>query len=88
VKKLLIVPAVLCFATACSQEPGSEGWCEAKKAQSKSEWSTDDAVTFTKRCVVESQTIGSEAWCEALKKKPKSDWTAGEAADYARHCVM
>ena len=80
--------AALVLAAGCADEPGSEGWCEAMKAKSKSDWSADDAVTFTKHCVLESQTIGSETWCENLKEKPKADWSANEATDYARHCVM
>jgi hypothetical protein len=84
---LLLVGACLLLA-ACSEEPGSQDWCESKKEQPKSEWSADDAMTFARHCVIDSSTIGSEAWCDKLEQKPKSDWSASEAADYARHCVM
>ncbi len=86
-RRLILVVAISLLA-GCADEPGSEGWCASLKEQPKSEWSADDAVTFAKHCVLESQTIGSESWCENVKEKPKSEWTASEAADYARHCVM
>ena len=73
---------------ACTAKPGSEGWCNAKKEQSKSEWSSDDAMTFTKHCVFDSQTIGSEKWCENMDEKDKGDWTATETGDYAKSCVL
>jgi hypothetical protein len=86
-KILLAIPAVVLLA-ACAAEPGSERWCEEKKAQSKSEWSMEDAGTFAQHCLIDDLTIGSEAWCENLKEKPKGEWTANEAADFAKHCVM
>lgn len=82
----LITAAVLC--SACSPEPGSQNWCEDKKAQPKSEWSSEDAMTFTKHCLLEGSTIGSEKWCEDLAEKPKGEWSANEATDYAKHCVI
>ncbi len=83
-----IIVTTALLLTACSADPGSEAWCTAKKEQPKSEWSADDAKTYARHCVLESQTIGSEAWCEDLEETPKGDWTASEAADYAKHCVM
>ncbi|TXS93956.1 DUF3012 domain-containing protein [Parahaliea maris] len=85
--RVLLLAGGLSLA-GCSNEPGSEGWCEDKKAQSKSEWTADDAVTFASHCVFEGTTVGSEAWCEALAEKPKGDWSSNEAADYAKHCVF
>ncbi len=73
---------------ACSVEPGSEKWCEQKKEQSKSEWTSSDAITFASNCLLESNTIGSEAWCEDLSEKPKGEWTADEAASYTKHCII
>ncbi|WP_241505923.1 DUF3012 domain-containing protein [Parahaliea mediterranea] len=73
---------------ACSDKPGSKGWCDSKKDQPKSEWTADDAVTFASHCVFEATTVGSEAWCESLAEKPKGDWSSNEAADYAKHCVF
>lgn len=84
----LLLAAVALTVAACSAEPGSERWCEAKKEQPKSEWSLDDATTFASHCLIDSLTVGSEAWCENMKEKPKGDWTADQAASYAKHCVI
>ncbi len=73
---------------ACADDPGSESWCAAKKAQPKSEWSMDDAKVFAAKCLLDSTTIGSEAWCEKMKEKDKKDFTVEEAADFAKHCVI
>jgi len=59
--------------SACSPEPGSERWCEAKKEQPKKEWSLEDAGTYSKHCFVNFQTIGSEEWCEKLAEKPNGE---------------
>jgi hypothetical protein len=83
-----MLAAVALTVAACSAEPGSEPWCEAKKEQPKSEWSLDDATTFASHCLIDSLTVGSEAWCENLKEKPKGDWTADEAASFAKYCVI
>jgi hypothetical protein len=82
-KHLTIASTILLLA-ACSAEPGSEKWCEAKKEQPKSEWSGSDLATYTKN----GTEVGSEGWCEDLAGKPKGEWTADEATSYAKHCVM
>jgi len=38
--------------SACSPEPGSKAWCEAIKEKPKADWSSNDAATFTKYCVM------------------------------------
>ena len=86
--KLFLTTICIVLLAACTAKPGSEGWCETKKAQSKSEWTGDDAKTFAKHCVFDSQTIGSEKWCENLDEKPKGEWSGNEAGDYAKHCVL
>lgn len=86
--RLVLASIALVVLGACSAEPGSEKWCDAKKEQPKSEWTMDDATTFARHCLLDSSTVGGEAWCEKLEKKPKGDWTADEAASYAKHCVM
>jgi len=86
--RLVLASTTLVVLGACSAEPGSEKWCEAKKAQQKSEWTMDDATTFARHCLLDSSKVGSEAWCEKIKEKPKGDLTADEAASYAKHCVM
>ena len=86
-RPLLVAAAALALA-ACTAEPGSERWCEAKKEQPKSEWTMDDAATFAAHCLIDDLTVGSEAWCKHLSDKPKGEWTADEAASYAKHCLM
>ncbi len=86
--RFLLIVISVAFLAACSAKPGSESWCEAKNEQSKSDWTTDDAMTFAKHCVFDSQTIGSEEWCENMDEKAKGDWTATETGDYAKHCVL
>ncbi len=86
-KRILLLSGVLALA-ACSAEPGSEKWCAAKKEQPKSEWTGNDAMTYTKNCVIDGMEVGSEKWCEDLAGKPKSDWTTSETASYTKHCVI
>ena len=86
-KRLLVISSILLLA-ACSAEPGSEKWCEAKKEQSKTEWSGSDMATYTKNCLIDGMEVGSEDWCEDLAGKPKGDWTATETKTYAKHCVI
>ena len=86
-KTILLICSIV-LLSACSAEPGSEKWCEAKKEQSASEWSSSDAKTYTMKCLIDGTAIGSEEWCEKLSKKPKGEWTGDEAGSYAKHCVM
>ena len=86
--KYLLLASSMLFLVACSAEPGSEKWCEEKKAQPKSQWTASDAGTYAKNCVIEGMEVGSEKWCEDLSGKPKGEWTADEASSYAKHCVL
>ena len=86
-KAFLLISSIV-LLSACSVEPGSEKWCEAKAEQSKSDWSASDAKTYAMKCLIDSTTIGSEAWCEKLSEKPKGEWTGDEATSYAKHCVL
>jgi hypothetical protein len=84
---MILIGSVL-FLAACSAEPGSERWCKQKKEQPKSEWSSSDAMTYTRNCLIEGTAVGSEEWCEDMSDKPKGEWTADEAASYTKHCVI
>jgi len=86
--KIILLTIGIVLLSACSVEPGSEQWCEAKKEQSKSEWSANDAKTYTMKCLIDGMAIGSEEWCEKLSEKPKGEWTGDEASSYAKHCVL
>ena len=84
----LALIGVVAFLTACAAEPGSERGCTQKADQPKSEWSSSDAVTYAKNCLVDGTSIGSKDWCEELAETPKGEWTGDEATSYAKHCVM
>ncbi len=86
-RRILIISSLLLLG-ACSTEPGSEKWCEHKKEQSKSEWSSSDAITFAGHCLLDGSAIGSKEWCEALSEQPKGEWSANETASYAKHCII
>ena len=83
---LLISSLVLLYA--CTPEPGSEKWCEQKSEQPKSDWSVNDASTYTMKCLVEGTAIGSDEWCEKMSRKDKGEWTNDETKSYAKHCVL
>jgi len=86
-KAILLICSIV-LLSACTAEPGSEKWCEAKKAQPKSEWTGNDAKTYTMKCLIDGYAIGSDEWCEKLSEKPKGEWTGDEATSYAKHCVL
>jgi len=86
--RTLALVSTVVFLTACAAEPGSERWCTQKAEQPKSEWSSSDALTYTKNCLIDGTSIGSKDWCEDLAKTPKGEWTGDEATSYAKHCVM
>ena len=86
-RRSLIIGSLL-LLTACSVEPGSEKWCVQKKEQAKSEWSSSDAITFARNCLLDGSALGSKEWCDDLSDKPKGEWTADETAIYAKHCII
>ena len=86
-KTILLICSIV-LLSACTAEPGSEKWCEEKKAQPKSEWTGNDAKTYTTKCLIDGMAIGSEEWCKDLSEKPKGEWTNDETKSYAKHCVL
>lgn len=86
--RALILIVAFSLLTACSPEPGSERWCKLKEEQDKTEWSTSDALTYAKSCIIEGMAVGSREWCKQLAEKPKGDWSTNEATSYAKHCVI
>ncbi|GAV19334.1 hypothetical protein MMIC_P0268 [Mariprofundus micogutta] len=48
---LMFVALIALSLSGCS-EPGSKGWCESMKDKPKADWSSNDAATFTKHCVL------------------------------------
>ncbi len=54
-KKMLVTIFALLIAlsfSGCSAEPGTKAWCDAMKQKPKSEWTADNAGTFTKYCLL------------------------------------
>jgi len=53
--KILTVMFAALIALAfsgCSAEPGSKAWCDSMQEKPKGEWTTNEAGTFTKHCVL------------------------------------
>ena len=86
--KIALLLATTGMIAACTDKPGSEGWCQTMGETNKSEWTGADAKTYATHCLIASTTIGSEAWCDNLKEKPKGEWTTQEVADFAQYCVV
>jgi hypothetical protein len=86
-RQIFVISSIL-LLSACSAEPGSEKWCSIKADQPKSEWSSSDAMTYARNCLIDGMAVGSEDWCKDLSNKPKGEWTANETATYAKHCVI
>lgn len=72
----------------CADKPGSEGWCQDLKARDKSSWTSDEAKTYARHCLLDSTTVGSDTWCSNLEETPKGEWTTQEVADYAQYCTV
>ncbi|PCI44335.1 MAG: DUF3012 domain-containing protein [Proteobacteria bacterium] len=54
-KKTVVAMCLLFLASllsGCSAEPSSESWCKDMKDKSQSEWTMQEAGTFTKHCVL------------------------------------
>ena len=52
----LAVGLAVCAAvglSACSPAVGSKEWCEEMKKKPKGDWSTNDASTFAKSCILQ-----------------------------------
>ena len=48
---LILVISTLCFLSACVPEIGSEKWCNKMKEKPKGDWSSNEAVDYTKHCL-------------------------------------
>jgi PBP1b-binding outer membrane lipoprotein LpoB len=69
-KRLTILCSALILA-ACSAEPGTDKWCEAKKEQPKSEWTGSDAATFAKNCIIDGmKACPASQRVNGLAKRP------------------
>ena len=44
--------AVLFALSACAPEVGSERWCANMKAKAKADWTANEAVDYTKHCIL------------------------------------
>ncbi|WP_413505546.1 DUF3012 domain-containing protein [Photobacterium phosphoreum] len=49
-KTILILLTAVFLLSACSPTVGSEKWCQ----QAKGEWSANEAVEFTRNCIIRS----------------------------------
>lgn len=85
---MLIAITSILLVAGCADKPGSEGWCTALSERDKSSWTSEEAKTYARHCILESTTVGSDTWCNNLEETPKGDWTTQEVADYAQYCTV
>ncbi|NVD08453.1 DUF3012 domain-containing protein [Vibrio sp. JPW-9-11-11] len=84
--RLLAIGAIFLFS-GCQQEVGTQAWCDTMATTNKGQWSAQNAVDYTKHCIL-LDAVGSEAWCKDLEQKSRGDWSANDATSYAKHCVF
>ncbi|SMY36217.1 DUF3012 domain-containing protein [Photobacterium andalusiense] len=51
-KTILILLSAVFLLSACSPTVGSEKWCQQLKEKAKGEWTANEAVEFTKNCII------------------------------------
>ncbi|OBU27624.1 DUF3012 domain-containing protein [Photobacterium kishitanii] len=51
-KTILILLGAVFLLSACSPTVGSEKWCKQLKEKAKGEWTANEAVEFTKNCII------------------------------------
>lgn len=52
-KQLTLSASILLFVTvliACTAEIGSEKWCASMKEKPKGDWTTNEAIDYSKHC--------------------------------------
>jgi hypothetical protein len=57
-KKLMKIVAVVgcvAFVSACAPEVGSKDWCDDLEEKPKGDWSSNEAVDYTKHCLITSR---------------------------------
>ena len=47
---LAVLAAAVC---GCAPEVGSERWCEAMRDKPRGDWSTNEALDYTRHCIFE-----------------------------------
>jgi hypothetical protein len=59
VKRISIVTVTLVIealsAAACAPEVGSERWCNAMRDKPRGDWSANEALDFTRHCLLSSE---------------------------------
>ncbi|KJG55265.1 hypothetical protein UA38_20755 [Photobacterium kishitanii] len=51
-KTILVLLGAVFLLSACSPTVGSEKWCKQLKEKAKGEWTANEAVEFTKNCII------------------------------------
>lgn len=51
-KTILFLLSAVFILSACSPTVGSEKWCAQLKEKAKGEWTANEAVEFTKKCLI------------------------------------
>ena len=50
--RALAALAIACGLAGCAPEVGSDAWCKDMDATPKGDWSTNDAASYAKHCVL------------------------------------
>ena len=53
-KTILVLLSAVFLLSACSPTVGSEKWCKQLKEKAKGEWTANEAVEFTRNCIIHS----------------------------------
>lgn len=53
--KLLLVIMCLSAVAACAPEVGSKEWCNQLEERQKSDWTSNEAINYTKHCLITSR---------------------------------
>lgn len=51
-KTILVLLSAIFLLSACEPTVGSEKWCKQLKEKTKGEWTANEAVEFTKNCIL------------------------------------
>lgn len=78
---------LLAFLTGCSDDVGTQAWCQHLNDKPKNTWSSEDAIGYAKHCVFTEQ-IGSDKWCYGQKEVSISDWSMNDFYHYVRFCAF
>ncbi|MCL9783370.1 DUF3012 domain-containing protein [Vibrio sp. S4M6] len=87
-RTLSLFTFTLLLLSACTNSVDTPDRCSQLKAKLQSQWTTDNAMAYTKNCVA-SGDVGSQSWCKEVKEVLTNDgWTDKKAqvVGYQEYC--